>query len=72
MSRETVTVEWLPHFKKWRVWNSWVESWYKTFDEFLQAVADNDLTAQYYFTSYNEKTRKLLAKYKLLKEKESK
>lgn len=72
MSKQTLIVEWLPHFKMWRVWNSWVEEWYKDFDEFVQDVDDNDLTTQYYFTSYSERTRKRLAKYKLLKEKESK
>lgn len=72
MSKETLTVEWLPHFKKWRVWNSWIEEWYKTFDEFLQDVDDNDLTVQYNFYSYNEKTRKKLVKHKLMKESEDK
>ena len=65
---ETLIVEYLPHFRRWRVWNRWVEGWYKNFDEFLQDVDDNDLTVQYHFTSYTESTRKRLAKYKLLKE----
>jgi hypothetical protein len=64
---ETLIVEYLPHFRKWRVWNQWVEGWYKNFDEFLQDVEDNDLTAQYHFTSYTESIRKKLVKYKLLK-----
>ena len=72
MNKETLIVEWLPHFKKWRVWNSWIERWYKTFDEFLKDVNDNDLTVQYNFYSYNEKTRKKLVKHKLMREGEEK
>ena len=68
MSKETLTVEWLPRFKKWRVWNSWIEGWYKNFDEFVKAVNDNALTVHYNFYSYTESTRKRLVKYKLLKE----
>lgn len=67
---ETLIVEYLPHYRKWRVWNRWVEEWYKNFDEFLQDVDDNNLTVQYYFTSYTESTRKRLAKHKLLEESE--
>ena len=69
---KTVIVEYLPHFRKWRVWNRWVESWYKTFDDFLDSVKRNNLTKYYYFTSYTESTRKRLAKYKLLKESKNK
>jgi|LSQX01.1.fsa_nt_gb hypothetical protein len=70
--KRTLIVEWLPHCRRWRVWNRCVIGWYKNFDEFLQHIANNNLTAQYYFTSYTERTRKRLAKYKLLKERKSK
>lgn len=70
MNKETLTVEWLPYYRRWRFWNSCVEGWYKNFDDFLKAVKDNALTVHYNFYSYNEKTRKRLAKHKLLKESE--
>ena len=68
MRKKLVYIEWLPHFRKWRAWNKFAESWYKTFDDFLDSVKRNNLTNYYYFFSYTERTRKRLAKYKLLKE----
>ena len=51
--KETLTVEWLPAYNKYRVWNTWAESWFNTWEEFSKCVRENKLLEQYNFVSYN-------------------
>jgi hypothetical protein len=39
IEKETLTVEWLPAYNKYRVWNTWTECWYKTKEELLNALS---------------------------------
>ena len=62
--KETLTVEWLPSYNKYRVWNTWTEDWFNTWEEFVKCVNENKLLEQYNFVSYNEETQKKLEELK--------
>jgi len=62
--KETLTVEWLPAYNKYRVWNTWAEIWFNTWEEFSKYVRENKLLEQYNFVSYNTDLDLLLEEMK--------
>jgi len=39
IEKETLIVEWLPFYKRYRVWNTRIEAWYKTKEELLNSLS---------------------------------
>ena len=60
----TLTVEWLPAYNQYRVWNTWVEGWFDTWEQFEKHVKDNELLDIYDFVSYDVETQKKLEELK--------
>ena len=58
--KEVLTVEYLEAYKRYRVWNSWVESWYDTWEEFVAVVKEHKILERYHLVSYNVETQKKL------------
>ena len=50
IKKETLTVEWLPTYNKYRLWNTWIEDWYKTKEELLNALSQ--VFSLYDFVTY--------------------
>lgn len=59
-NKETLTVEYLPAYDKYRVWNTWTEEWFTTWELFVKCVKENNLLNHFNFVSYNEETQKKL------------
>ena len=63
-TKENLTVEWLPAFNKYRVWNTWTEDRFNTWEDFIKCVKENNLLEKYTFKSYDEETQKKLEELK--------
>jgi hypothetical protein len=62
--KETLTVEWLQSYNMYRVWNTWNENWYESWESFVKCVNEYKLLEIYNFVSYNEETQRKLEELK--------